>query len=94
MMNGSILVIGGDRPVYRLGFGAMRLCGPNWCPPDDRAASISTWLLRRSPIMVPIPVTSSATHLQENAEAAQLQLSDEHFTRLNRLARMSRPLPG
>jgi aryl-alcohol dehydrogenase-like predicted oxidoreductase len=41
-MNGSILVIGRDRPVSRLGFGAMRLCGPDcWCPPDDRAGAIA-----------------------------------------------------
>src|SRR6266545_5219402 len=40
-MKDSTLVIGGDRPVYRLGFGAMRLCGPDcWGPPDDRAGAI------------------------------------------------------
>jgi pyridoxine 4-dehydrogenase len=33
------------------------------------------WLLKRSPIMLPIPGTSSIAHLEENVEAASLQLS-------------------
>jgi pyridoxine 4-dehydrogenase len=40
-MKDSTLVIGGDLPVYRLGFGAMRLCDADeWGPPEDRAAAI------------------------------------------------------
>jgi pyridoxine 4-dehydrogenase len=35
------------------------------------------WLLKRSPIMLPIPGTSSITHLEENVEAASLQLSEK-----------------
>lgn len=35
------------------------------------------WLLKRSPIMLPIPGTSSVTHLEENVEAASLQLSEK-----------------
>jgi pyridoxine 4-dehydrogenase len=34
------------------------------------------WLLRRSPVMLPIPGTSSIAHLEENVEAAALELSD------------------
>jgi pyridoxine 4-dehydrogenase len=41
------------------------------------------WLLHRSPIVVPIPGTSSITHLEENAAAARLALSDEQFARLS-----------
>ena len=37
------------------------------------------WLLKRSPVMLPIPGTSSAGHLEENVGAAQLTLSDEEF---------------
>ena len=37
------------------------------------------WLLHRSEVMVPIPGTSSAEHLEENVGAARLQLSDEDF---------------
>lgn len=40
------------------------------------------WLLHRSPVMVPIPGTKSAAHLQENVEAAQLRLSDDQLERL------------
>lgn len=35
------------------------------------------WLLRRSPVMLPIPGTSSVTHLEENTAAALLELDDE-----------------
>jgi pyridoxine 4-dehydrogenase len=34
------------------------------------------WLLARSPVMLPIPGTSSVEHLEENVAAAELQLSD------------------
>lgn len=35
------------------------------------------WLLARSPVMLPIPGTSSIAHLEENAAAAALKLSPE-----------------
>jgi aryl-alcohol dehydrogenase-like predicted oxidoreductase len=41
------------------------------------------WLLHRSPVMLPIPGTSSVKHLEENVKAADLQLSDEDMERLN-----------
>jgi pyridoxine 4-dehydrogenase len=34
------------------------------------------WLLHRSPVMLPIPGTSSLTHLEENVAAARIELSD------------------
>jgi aryl-alcohol dehydrogenase-like predicted oxidoreductase len=35
---GGTVIIGGDMPVHRLGFGAMRLCGPGvWGEPADPA---------------------------------------------------------
>jgi pyridoxine 4-dehydrogenase len=37
------------------------------------------WLLKRSPVMLPIPGTSSIEHLEENVEAASLRLSDEEY---------------
>jgi aryl-alcohol dehydrogenase-like predicted oxidoreductase len=40
------------------------------------------WLLRRSPIMLPIPGTSSVAHLEENIEAGSLQLSDDEYLQL------------
>lgn len=40
------------------------------------------WLLKRSPVMLPIPGTSSIQHLEENIAAASLQLSDEDYQEL------------
>ena len=40
------------------------------------------WLLRRSPIMLPIPGTSTVKHLEENVSAAGFRLSDVEFAQL------------
>jgi aryl-alcohol dehydrogenase-like predicted oxidoreductase len=40
------------------------------------------WLLRRSPIMLPIPGTSSVEHLEQNVAAASLCLTDEEYEQL------------
>jgi pyridoxine 4-dehydrogenase len=47
------------------------------------------WLLKRSPIMLPIPGTSSVKHLEENIAAASLQLSDEEFQKLARVPQLA-----
>jgi pyridoxine 4-dehydrogenase len=44
------------------------------------------WLLRRSPVMLPIPGTSSVSHLEDNMGAADIELSDEEFVQLSNLA--------
>ncbi|SEK56469.1 aldo/keto reductase [Nonomuraea pusilla] len=44
------------------------------------------WLLRRSPVMLPIPGTSKVAHLEENMEAARIELSDEEFAALSSAA--------
>jgi aryl-alcohol dehydrogenase-like predicted oxidoreductase len=41
------------------------------------------WLLRRSPIMLPIPGTSSVEHLEQNIAAASLRLTDEEYRKLS-----------
>jgi pyridoxine 4-dehydrogenase len=41
------------------------------------------WLLARSPLMVPIPGTSSAEHLDENVDAAWLELTADDIAQLN-----------
>jgi aryl-alcohol dehydrogenase-like predicted oxidoreductase len=41
------------------------------------------WLLRRSPVMLPIPGTSSVAHLEDNLTAATVQLTDEQFHALS-----------
>jgi pyridoxine 4-dehydrogenase len=40
------------------------------------------WLLRRSPIMLPIPGTSSVEHLEENVAGTSVQLTHEEYERL------------
>ncbi len=40
------------------------------------------WLLKRSPVMLPIPGTSSVTHVEENIKAAGVALSDADFASL------------
>ena len=44
------------------------------------------WLLHRSPVMLPIPGTSSVAHLEENIAAAGLHLSDEEWRGMERAA--------
>lgn len=41
------------------------------------------WLLKRSPVMLPIPGTSSIQHLEENVQAASLQLTEEEYRELS-----------
>ncbi|HUY67702.1 MAG TPA: aldo/keto reductase [Alphaproteobacteria bacterium] len=45
------------------------------------------WLLKRSPVMLPIPGTGKARHLEENVAAASLRLSDEDFRALDQAGR-------
>ncbi len=40
------------------------------------------WLLRRSPVMLPIPGTSNVKHLEENLSAAAFRLTDAEFAAL------------
>jgi pyridoxine 4-dehydrogenase len=47
------------------------------------------WLLHRSPIMLPIPGTSSVEHLEQNVAAASLRLSEEEYERLSRVPAMA-----
>jgi pyridoxine 4-dehydrogenase len=47
------------------------------------------WLLKRSPTMLPIPGTSSLAHLEENMQAASLQLTEEEYLELNGIAALA-----
>ena len=47
------------------------------------AQTALAWLLARSPVMLPIPGTSSIAHLEENAGAAKLQLTPDDLAELN-----------
>lgn len=63
-------------------------------PLDDLAAETGAtpaqlalaWLLHRSPVMVPIPGTSSIAHLEENVAAAEVVLTDAQVAALEALA--------
>ncbi|MFI0424496.1 aldo/keto reductase [Spongiactinospora sp. 9N601] len=44
------------------------------------------WLLRRCPLMLPIPGTATLSRVEENAHAAGLRLSDDQYEQLNTLA--------
>ncbi|MBO9559052.1 MAG: aldo/keto reductase [Caulobacter sp.] len=45
------------------------------------------WVLKRSPVMLPIPGTSKVGHLEDNVAAAGITLSDEDFAALDRAAK-------
>ena len=44
------------------------------------------WLLHRSPVMLPIPGTSSVGHLEENIAAASIELTDDEFEELSKIS--------
>ena len=44
------------------------------------------WLLRRSPVMLPIPGTGSVAHVEENCAAAAVELTDDEFAALSALS--------
>ena len=75
-------------PWYPLGAGKVagqvldRIAKAHRASPTQVALA---WLLRRSPIMLPIPGTSSISHLEENVAAASLRLSQEDYEDLARV---------
>lgn len=52
---------------------------------DASASQLAlAWLLKRSPVMLPIPGTSKVAHLEENVAAAEITLSDDEFETLSK----------
>jgi pyridoxine 4-dehydrogenase len=49
-----------------------------------------SWLLQRSPIMLPIPGTSSVEHLEENIRAASLPLTQEEYRELGAVVELAK----
>jgi pyridoxine 4-dehydrogenase len=73
-------------PWFPLGAGKVAGEVLNQIAKAHRASSTQValaWLLRRSPIMLPIPGTSSINHLEENVAAASLRLTDEDYEKLS-----------
>lgn len=50
------------------------------------------WLLHRSPFMLPIPGTSSLTHLEENLSAAAIELTAEEVNAITHLVPEDQPM--
>jgi pyridoxine 4-dehydrogenase len=48
---------------------------------------VLAWLLKRSPVILPIPGTSRVAHLEENVAGVDISLSDEEFTALDKEGR-------
>ena len=73
-------------PWYPLGAGAvLRSSGMKRLSKKTKATPAQlalAWLLARSPVMLPIPGTSSIRHLEENVAAANLKLSKEDLAAL------------
>ena len=79
-------------PWFPLGAGRIagqtldQIAGAHRATPHQVAIA---WLLKRSPIMLPIPGTSSVKHLEENLAGAALQLSDEEYQKLSRVPQLA-----
>jgi pyridoxine 4-dehydrogenase len=73
-------------PWYPLGAGKVagealnRIAQAHRANPTQIALA---WLLQRSPMMLPIPGTSSIEHLEQNVAAASVCLADEEYERLS-----------
>lgn len=75
-------------PWYPLATGKLAKAGGPLAQIAKRRGATPTqialaWLLRHSPVMLPIPGTSKVTHLEENTGGATLDLSDEDLALLN-----------
>jgi aryl-alcohol dehydrogenase-like predicted oxidoreductase len=77
-------------PWYPVAAGSLSRSGG---PLDEQARKNSVtvgqlslaWLLRRSPVMLPIPGTSKVAHVEENCAAAHIAIDDETFKTLDQL---------
>jgi aryl-alcohol dehydrogenase-like predicted oxidoreductase len=74
-------------PWYPLGSGKLSSPGgPLEGIASDLGATVPqvclAWLLRRSPVMLPIPGTSTLAHLEENCAAVNVTLSDATYEEL------------
>ncbi|GCE31892.1 oxidoreductase [Dictyobacter alpinus] len=52
------------------------------------------WILQRSPVILPIPGTSSVKHLEENVAAVNIHLDDEDFKQLDQQGRQEQQKQG
>jgi aryl-alcohol dehydrogenase-like predicted oxidoreductase len=71
-------------PWYPLATGALAQSGGPLAEIAQRTGHTPgqlalAWLLKRSPVTLPIPGTSTVAHLEDNVAAAAVELSDEDF---------------
>src|SRR6202034_4744066 len=69
-------------PLAAAGGPLQRIAADHHASPSQLALA---WLLKRSPVMLPIPGTSKVAHLEENVAAAEIKLSDDEFAKLSEL---------
>ena len=79
-------------PWFPLATGALsKEDGPLAAAAEEHDASPSqlalAWLLKRSPVVLPIPGTKSVDHLDANTAAASIELSDAEFEALGEAAK-------
>jgi pyridoxine 4-dehydrogenase len=74
----------GSGPLVAESGPLQRIAAEHHIKPSQLAVA---WLLKRSPVMVPIPGTSSVAHLDENVSAAEVTLSDDEFAALSSTGR-------
>jgi pyridoxine 4-dehydrogenase len=77
-------------PWYPVAAGSLaRSGGPLDTVAHENAITVGqlslAWLLRRSPVMLPIPGTSKVAHVEENCAAATIELHDATFDALDAL---------
>jgi len=68
-------------PLASPGGPLQRIADNHHATPSQLALA---WLLKRSPVMLPIPGTSKVAHLEENVAAAEIELSDEEYETLSK----------
>ena len=78
-------------PWFPLGAGELSAAGSKLEKIAEQAKMTPSqlalaWLLRRSPVMLPIPGTSRVDHLEENVATASIKIDDRTYQELNKLA--------
>jgi aryl-alcohol dehydrogenase-like predicted oxidoreductase len=91
----SLRLLGLERigflPWYPMATGRLaRPGGPLQQIADEHAVTPAqlalAWLLQRSPVVLPIPGTSTVVHLEENLDAARIELTPDQVRQLNAVA--------
>jgi aryl-alcohol dehydrogenase-like predicted oxidoreductase len=80
----------GFMPWYPLAAGNLAKAGSRIGRLVERATPSQialAWLLKRSPVMLPIPGTGKVSHLEENVRAAAIALTDDEYAALDELGR-------